>query len=96
LSSWTAALKVRSLVAVNLRPSLIDLVTSRRGMAARSAMDNAVYSDSIVDVAIQGCNLEHHITEQPITSIIKPVLDFTESGFVPSSVPQPLAKAAST
>ena len=96
LSSCTVALKVSNLVAVNLRPSFIDLVTSSRGIAARSAIDNAVYSDSIVEVAIHGCNLEDHITEQPMTSMIKPVRDFTESGLFPSSVPQPEAKAAST
>jgi hypothetical protein len=96
LSLCTVALKVSSFLEVKLRPLLIEVVTFSSGIAARSATESAVYSDSIVDVAIHGCNLEHHITEHPMTSMMNPVQDFTESGLDPNSIPQPLAKAAST
>ena len=39
-------------------------------MAERSAIDMAVYSDSIVLVAIVGCNLDTQITGQFAISII--------------------------
>ena len=71
-------------------------MTAIRGIAAHKDIERAVYSDSIVDVAIHGYNLEHQITGQPMTSTMKPVQDLTESGFVPCSVPHPLAKATST
>jgi hypothetical protein len=74
-------------VAVKLSLLLIDVVTVMSGIAAQSAIDSAVYTDSMVEVAMQGCNLEHHITEHPMTSTIYPVRDLTESGFVPNSVP---------
>ena len=75
---------------------MIALATDMKGMVAQRAMERAVYSASMVEVAMQGCNLEHQTTGHPISSMIYPVLDFTESGFVPSSVPQPLAKSEST
>ena len=96
LSSCTVALNVRSLGCAKLRPLLIASVNARRGIAALRDIERAVYLDFIVDVAIQGCNLEHQTTGHPRTSIMYPVQDLTESGLVPNSVPQPLAKAAST
>ena len=72
------------------------LDTAINGIAAQRAIDREVYSNSMVNVAIETCNLEHHTTEHPMTSIMYPVLDLTESGLVPYSVPQPYAKAAST
>ena len=64
------------------------------GMAAQRAIDNAVYSDSMVEAAIETCSLEHQTTEHPITLMMQPVLDFTDSGLVPCSVPQTHAKGA--
>ena len=72
------------------------LDTAISGISAQRAIDRAVYSDSMVDVAIETCKFEHHTTEHPMTSIMYRVLDLTESGLVPCSVPQPHAKAAST
>jgi hypothetical protein len=81
------ALNVSSLGVVNLSPLFMAVVTSIKGIAALKAIDSAVYSDSIVDVAMHGCNLEHHSTPHPMTSIIYPVRDLTESGSVPTLVP---------
>jgi hypothetical protein len=77
-------------------PLATALVTAMRGIAARSAMERAVYSDSIVLVAIVDCNLDTQSTGQPATSIMWPVQDLTDSGFVPHSDPHPHAKAALT
>ena len=63
---------------------------------ALSDIERAVYSASMVEVAIQGWSLEHQTTGHPISSMTYPVRDLTDSGFVPSSVPQPLAKSEST
>ena len=73
-------------------------MTSIRGIAARKAIDNAVYSDSIVvDVVLRyRVVIWNTSTLYPITSMMYPVQDLTESGFVPSLVPRPLANAAST
>ena len=67
-----------------------------REIAARKDIKRALYSDYIVDVAMHGCNLEHQITGQPMTSTMKPVRDLTESGLFPCSMPHLLVKAAST
>ena len=67
-----------------------------REIAAPKDIERAVYLDSIVDVTMYGCNLEHKIMGQPITSTIKPVQDLQELGFIPCSVLHSLAKAAST
>ena len=75
---------------------MIASVTAIRTIAARTDIERAVYSDSIVDEAMHGFSLEHQITGKPMTLTIKPVRDLTESGFVPCSVPHPLSKAAST
>ena len=71
-------------------------MTDIRRIDARQDIERALYSDSIVDVAMHGCKLEHQITGQPMPSTIKPVRDLTESGFIPCSVPYPLTKAVST
>ena len=80
------------------RPRLLLMVldTAINGIAAQRAIDIAVYSDSMMDIAIETCSFEHYTTEHPMTSIMQPVLDLTESGLVPCSVPQPHAKAALT
>ena len=72
----------------------VDTATSRK--LARRAIERAVNSDSVVDVAIDTCNSELHTTKHPMTSIMCPVLDLTESGLVPYSVPKPHAKVALT
>ena len=59
LSSWIVALNIRSLRCTKSRPLLIAEVTDIRGIVALDDIERAVYLDSIVDVAIQGCNLEH-------------------------------------
>ena len=45
-------------------------ITAISGIAARRAIDRAVYSNSMVDVAIETCSFEHHTTEHPMTSIM--------------------------
>ena len=42
-----------------------------RVIADGKDIERAVYSDSIVDVAMHGCNLEHQNTGQPIPSTTK-------------------------
>jgi hypothetical protein len=42
----------------------------RRGIAACSAIESAIYSDSIVEVAIDVCNCDFYSTEHPIISIM--------------------------
>ena len=44
------------------------LDTAISGIAAQRAIDRAVYSDSMVDVDMETCNLDHHTTEHPKTS----------------------------
>ena len=72
------------------------LDTAISGIAAQRAIERAVYSDSMVDVAMDTCNLEHHTTKHPMTSMIYPVLDLTKSGLMPCRVPHPHAKTAPT
>ena len=72
------------------------LAIERNGIVALRDMESAVCSASIVEVAMHGWSLEHQITGQLINSITNPVLDLTDSGLHPSSVPQPLAKSEST
>ena len=74
----------------------MDLATAKKGIVARRDMERSVYSASMVEVAMHGWSLEHQITGHPMSSIIYPVLDFTESGLDPISVPHPLAKSEST
>ena len=70
-------------------------VVARRGIATRRDIKSAVYSDSIVDVAIDVCRQATQRMGHHITSIMLPVLDLTEFRLVPSSSDQPQAKAAS-
>ena len=86
----------RKLCFVYFKPPDTDSITANNGITDRIAIDIAVYSDSIVLVATVDCNLDTQITGQFAMLIIYPVLDLTLSGFVPSSVPHPQAKAAST
>ena len=72
------------------------LAIERNGIVALRDMESAVCLASIVEVAMQGWSLEHQITGQLINSVTNPVLDLTDSGLHPSSVPQPLAKSEST
>ena len=74
----------------------MDLATAKKGIVAQRDIERAVYSASMVEVAMQGCILEHQITGYPMSSMRYPVLDFTDSGFVPILVPQPLAKSELT
>ena len=64
------------------------------GMALLSAIGKAAHSGYIALAAIAGCSLEAQRAGHPATSRMNPALGFTEPGFVPSSLPQPLAKAA--
>ena len=70
LSSCTAALKVRNRSLLRPISLLIDVNTVIIGMAARRAIGSAMYSDSMVDVAIEACNLEHQTTEHSIISMM--------------------------
>ena len=72
---------------------LITSVTAMRGIATRKDIERALYSDSILYVAMHVCNLKHQMIGQPMTSGMKPVRDLTGLGFVPCSIPHPLAKA---
>ena len=97
LSSCRVALKLRNLSLLKPSPSLTEVDTSKGTMAAQRAIGSAVYYDSMVEVAIEVCNFEHQTTKHPITSMMYPVWDLTDSGFlVPYLVPQPQAKAMST
>jgi hypothetical protein len=70
LSSCTVALKVRIWSRVKTKPFATALVTAIRDIVAQSAMERAVYSDSIVPVAIVDCNLDTQRTGQPATSMM--------------------------
>jgi len=79
LSSWRVAQNVISLSASSPRPRVMAFATASSGIVALRAIDSAVYSDSIVEVAMQVCDFEHQTsTEHPITSMMYPVLDLTE------------------
>jgi hypothetical protein len=52
--------------------------SSRNGNKSLIAIDSAVYSASMVEVAISPCSLEHQVTGQFATQIAKPVLDLTK------------------
>ena len=46
--------------------TIIDsFMTAIRRIAAHNDIARAVYLDSIVDVAMYGCSLEHQITDNP-------------------------------
>ena len=75
------ALNVSSLCSVNLSPFVGHSITERRGIADQSAIDSAVYSDSMVLVAIVICIFDTHKTGQLVILMIHPVQDLTQSGF---------------
>ena len=96
LSSCAVALNVSSFCLVNLSPFVALLITERRGIADQSTIDRAVYSDSIVLVAIVICIHDTHSTGQLAISRIFLEQDLTLLGFALHSSPQPQAKAEST
>ena len=62
----------------------------------RSACESAVYSDSMVLVAIIICIVDTRSTGQLAILMINPVQDLTQSGFALFLTPQPQANAGST
>ena len=89
LSSWMVATNVNFFCLVKLSPFVAQSITARSGIAAWHAWDSAVYSDSIVLVAIVDYMTNTRKTGQLAILMIYPVRDLTQSGLALHSTPQP-------
>ena len=59
-------------------------MSSSIGISSRHAVDGAMYSASVVESAVNVCNLDTQVTGQPAYVMVHPEHDFDVVGSVPA------------
>ena len=72
-------------------------MSSSIGISSQHAVDRAMYLASLVESAVNVCNLDAEVTEQPTYVMAHPDRDFDVVGSMPAILrSNPPAKSAST
>ena len=75
----------------------ISFVSSSIGISSQHAVDRATYSASIVESAVNVCNLDAQVTGQPTYVMVHPEHDFDVIGSMPAILQSnPPVKSVST